>query len=153
MVPFDQLLSKRGEIGFHRGRRWGLRETLGFNAIEDLSFSHLARRVKRAYAGDAPKHRGWQAQREAIRWLVDRGCEGIYALDEMGIVVYPAHPPATRPYRIKDGHHRALALYILGASDVRATVAATPRAAPALNSGSSQLNVRTSFVRGKRRRR
>ena len=117
-VPFAHLVLNHREIGCHRGRRWGFREVFGFPTLQNLPFIHLGSRVKRAYEGkDVPRHEGWPAQREALQWLVDRGRDGIYALDDNGINV-KATP--FRSYAITDGNHRALALYILGESVVRA---------------------------------
>ena len=117
-VPFAHLVFLHREIGCHRGRRWGFREVFGFATLQNLPFIHLGSRVKRAYEGkDVPRHEGWPAQREALQWLVDRGCDGIYALDNQGINV---RATPFRSYFITDGNHRALALYILGESLVRA---------------------------------
>lgn len=119
-VPFSHLVFSHREIGCHRDRRWGFREVFGFPTLHNLPFLHLGTRVKRAYEGkDAPSHEGWPAQREALQWLVDRGRDGIYAIDKNGI-----HVKATpfRSYAITDGSHRALALHILGESLVRALI-------------------------------
>ena len=92
----------------------------GFPTLQNLPFIHLGSRVKRAYEGkDTPRHEGWPAQREAIQWLVDHGRNGIYALDEKGIKI---RATPFRSYYIADGNHRALALYVLGDSAVRAHV-------------------------------
>lgn len=117
-VPFAHLTLNHHEIGLHRGRRWGFRTVFRFRTLQDLPFVHLASKVKRAYEGkDVPRHEGWPAQREAIQWLVDRGHDGIYALDEEGIEV---RRTPFQTYYILDGNHRALALYVLGEADVRA---------------------------------
>jgi hypothetical protein len=117
-VAFAHLTLSRREIGCHRGRRWGFRAVFSFRTLQDVPFLHLASRVKRAYDGrDVPKHDGWPAQREALRWLVDRGRDGIYALDDGNIEV---RRTAWQTYHILDGNHRALALYILGDAEVRA---------------------------------
>ena len=117
-VPFERLVFSLREIGCHRGRRWGFREVFGFPTLQNLPFIHLGSRVKHAYEGkETPSHEGWPAQREAIQWLVDRGRDGIYVLDENGIKI-KATP--FRSYAITDGNHRALALYILGERVVRA---------------------------------
>lgn len=116
-VPFERLVMDHHEIGCHRGRRWGFRQVFGFPTLQNLPFVHLANRVKRAYQGKAPpRHEGWPAQREALQWLVERGSDEIYALDE-GIKVKIT---SFRSYAITDGNHRALALYILGESQLRA---------------------------------
>jgi hypothetical protein len=118
MVPFTHLVLNHREIGIHRDRRWGFRDVFGFHTLHDLPFIKLASRVKRAYEGrDVPSHEGWPAQREALKWLVDKGVAGIYALDEKGIRVL--FVPFQR-YYIADGNHRALALYVLGESEIRA---------------------------------
>jgi hypothetical protein len=118
MVPVSHLVLNHHEIGCHRGRRWGFREVFRFPTLQNLPFVHLASRVKRAYEGKAaPSHTGWPAQREALRWLVDQGRDGIYALDDEGIKVIRT---PFRSYAITDGNHRALALYILGEVTVRA---------------------------------
>lgn len=117
-VPFSRLTLHFREIGIHRGRRWGFREVFGFPTLAGLPFVHLASRVKRAYEGkDVPSHEGWAAQREALAWLVEKGRDAIYALDEEGIEIKPT---PFRTYYITDGHHRALALYVIGDSEVRA---------------------------------
>lgn len=116
-VPFTQLVYNHREIGCHRGRQWGFRAVFGFPTLMNLPFVHLASKVKRAYDGhDTPKHEGWIAQREALRWLVERGRDGIYALDEN--IEVKATP--FRAYAIIDGNHRAIALYILGETKVSA---------------------------------
>lgn len=117
-VPVSHLTLSHHEIGCHRGRQWGLRAVFRFRTLQDLPFVHLAQRVRRAYAGkDVPSHEGWAAQREALQWLVDKGRDEIYALDE-GILKVRRTPFQT--YYIVDGNHRALALYILGEREVRA---------------------------------
>jgi hypothetical protein len=119
-VPFSHLVFHYREIGIHRGRRWGFRDVFGYQTLEDLPFTRLASKVKDAYEGKkVPDHDGWSAQREALRWLVEKGRDEIYALDEKGIKI--RHSPF-QSYYIIDGHHRALALYILGDSEIRARV-------------------------------
>ena len=121
-VPFTHLVLNHREIGCHRGRRWGFREVFSFNTLKNLPFLHLASRVKRAYEGkDVPSHAGWPAQREALQWLVEKGRDGIYAIDDKGIKIKPA---PFRAYYIDDGHHRALALFVLGDGEVRARIIA-----------------------------
>ncbi len=124
MVPFSHLVLHHSEIGLHRGRRWGFRDVFGFRTLHDLPFVRLASRVKRAYEGrDVPTHEGWLAQREALRWLVDKGRDGIYALDEKGIKVgYRVGYTSFQRYYIADGNHRALALYVLGDGEIRARI-------------------------------
>lgn len=118
-VPFLRLVLIHHEIGRHRDRRYGFREVFGFRTLQNLPFIHLATRVKRAYEGKAvPSHKGWPAQREALRWLVDKGRDGIYALDDKGIEIIPT---AFGSYAIRDGNHRALALYLLGNDEIRAS--------------------------------
>jgi hypothetical protein len=120
IVPFSHLVLYHSEIGLHRGRRWGFRDVFGFRTLHDLPFLKLASRVKTAYEGrDVPSHEGWPAQREALRWLVDKGRDGIYALDEEGIKVkYTPH----QRYYISEGNHRALALYVLGDDKIHARI-------------------------------
>jgi hypothetical protein len=120
VVPFAHLVLYYREIGIHRGRRYGFRDVFGFRTLQDLPFTRLASKVKHAYEGrDVPSHDGWPAQRQALQWLVDKGRDGIYELDDKGIKV--RHSPF-HSYYIADGHHRALALYILGDSEIRARV-------------------------------
>jgi hypothetical protein len=117
-VSFSHLTLNLHEIGLHRGRRWGFRAVFRFRTLQDLPFVHLASRVKRAYEGkDVPSHEGWPAQREALRWLVDQGRDGIYVLPPGDMQV---RRTPFQTYYILDGNHRALALYILGEAAVRA---------------------------------
>ena len=118
-VPFSRLVLSLREIGCHRGREWGFRAVFGFPTLMNLPFVHLASRVKHAYEGaDVPSHQGWPAQREALQWLVDKGRDGIYEID--GGIQIKATP--FRSYYITDGNHRALALYLLGETEVRASL-------------------------------
>ena len=117
-VPFSHLILYHREIGIHRGRRAGFGEVFNFYTLHDLLFTTLARRVKDAYEGThVPAHRGWPEQREALRWFVDKGRDAVYADDDKPIKVRPCR---YRRYYIFDGHHRALALYILGETEIRA---------------------------------
>jgi len=119
-VPISHLVLRHNDIGLHRGRRWGLREIFGFRTLRDLPFLKLAQKVKRAYErSDVPSHAGWPAQRDALQWLVDKGRDGIYALDDKGIRL--VHTPFQR-YYLRDGNHRALALYVLGEETLRARI-------------------------------
>lgn len=119
-VPFLRLVFGHREIGRHRDRHWGFREVFGFRTLQNLPFVRLATKVKRAYEGkNVPSHQGWPAQQEALRWLVEKGREGIYALDDKGIEIIST---PFRSYAIRDGSHRALALYVLGEKDVRAHI-------------------------------
>lgn len=119
-MPFSHLVLNYREIGLHRSRKWGLGEVFGFRSLYGLPFLKLAGRVKHAYGGkNVPSHEGWPLQRETLRWLVDKGSDGIYALDQAGIQV--KYTPIQR-YYIFDGNHRALALYILGEGNIRAYI-------------------------------
>lgn len=117
-LPFLHLVLQHHEIGVHRGRRWGFREVFGLGTLQNLPFVTLAMKVKQAYEGRRPPtHEGWPAQREALQWLVDKGRDGIYALEPLGIRV--KRTPFQR-YYVDDGNHRALALYVLGEATIRA---------------------------------
>src|SRR5262249_46583005 len=101
------------------GRKYGFRDVFGFRSLSGLPFLKLAKKVKAAYLGtDIPDHKGWPAQKEALKWLVDQGIDGIYQL-KSDIRVEPG---PDRTYYIQGGNHRSLALYILGAPNVRAYV-------------------------------
>lgn len=118
MVPFSQLVFSYPEIGCHRDRQWGFRSVFGFRTLQNVPFLHLATKVKQAYEGKhVPSHEGWPAQREALAWLVDRGRDGIYAIDQKGIEIKRT---PFRSYYIEDGNHRALALYVIGDREIRA---------------------------------
>jgi hypothetical protein len=117
-VPFSQLVLYHREIGIHRGRKAGFREIFDFYTLHDLLFTKLAGKVKDAYEGrHVPSHRGWSDQREALRWFVEQGRDAIYALDTKPIGLRPCHYGR---YYISEGNHRALALYILGESEIQA---------------------------------
>lgn len=116
-VPFLHLVIQHHEVGTHRGRRFGFREVFGLGSLQDTPFVMLAMKVKQAYEHRrVPAHEGWPAQREALQWLVDRGKHEIYALD--GDILLKRTPLGR--YYIDDGHHRALALYVLGEPAIRA---------------------------------
>lgn len=118
-IPFDDLRMYHSNIGLHRGRKYGMRDVFDFHTLSELPFTKLAKRVKAAYEGsEVPDHRGWPAQREALKWLVDKGPEAMYELkDDIRVTPGPG-----RSYYLVGGNHRALALYILGASGIRAVV-------------------------------
>lgn len=120
-IPFEHLYILHREIGVHRGREAGFREIFGLRArhLLPLAFEQLAKRVREAYTGRrVPSHAGWPAQHEALRWLVDRGVDGIYQLEGKPIRVRPLDSR----YCLVDGNHRALALYVLGERRLRAEV-------------------------------
>ncbi len=122
-IPFDELVLAHGEIGVHRGRKYGFRDVFGFRTLQDLPFTRLAKKVKAAYEGhDIPKHKGWPAQHETLKWFVDKGSEAMYQFKN-DIRVYKH---ADGIYYITGGNHRALALYILGADSIRAVVENKP---------------------------
>lgn len=118
-IQFDDLVLDHSEIGVHRGRKHGFRDVFGFRTLQDLPFTKLAKKVKAAYEGkDVPKHKGWPAQHEALQWLVDKGIDAMYAFkDDIRVSSGPG-----RTYYILGGNHRSLALYILGADGIRASV-------------------------------
>ena len=120
-IPFNDLVMYHSNIGVHRGRHYGMRDVFNFYTLRELPFTKLAKRVKAAYEGrEVPDHEGWPAQREALKWLVDRGADAIYQLKD-DISVIPGPGPG-RTYYLIGGNHRSLALYILGADGVRALV-------------------------------
>ncbi len=118
-VPFSQLVLHLGEIGIHRGRKYGFRDVFGFRTLRGLPFVELAQRVKDAYEGrNVPSHKGWPKQKEALQWLVDKGPDAMYQFKDDVRVRSDHHDR----YYVIGGHHRSLALYILGADSVRAAV-------------------------------
>lgn len=120
-IPFGDLVLAHGEIGVHRGRKYGFRDVFGFRTLQDLPFTRLAKKVKAAYEGtDVPKHKGWPAQRDVLKWFVDKGPEALYQLKD-DILVYK-HPTKDGIYQLAGGNHRSIALYILGADSIRAGV-------------------------------
>lgn len=154
VIPFEHLFLYKNEIGIHRDRSVGFKEVFKVRTLCNLPFENLANKIRKAYNGeDVPAHAEWPLQRETLRWLVDRGRDGIYALDEEGIKVRPClhrssyiHDGHQRSsyyyiydghrrssyYYIDDGHHRAFALYILGEKEIRGRVS---RPAPRLLTG------------------
>lgn len=118
-IPFDKLVLSHGEIGIHRGRKFGFRDVFGFRTLQNVSFVRLAKKVKAACEGtDVPRHKGWPAQRETMRWFVDQGAEALYQLND-DILVYK-EPDGI--YALAEGNHRALALYVLGAESIQAHI-------------------------------
>ena len=118
-IPFDKLLLAHGEIGVHRGRKYGFRDVFGFRTLQGLPFTKLAKKVKAAYEGtDVPDHKGWPKQREVLTWFVDKGPDAMYQLKD-DIRVYKGRDGT---YDLREGNHRALALYIMGADGIRASV-------------------------------
>ena len=123
-IPFDDLILAHGEIGVHRGRKYGFRDVFGFRTLQNLPFTRLAKKVKAAYEGtNVPKHKGWSKQHEVLKWFVDKGPEAMYQLKD-DIRVYKH--PNDGIYAIAGGNHRSLALYILGADSIRAVVDGKP---------------------------
>jgi hypothetical protein len=121
-IPFDRLVLAHSEIGVHRGRKYGFRDVFGFRTLQDLPFTKLAKKVKVAYEGtDIPKHKGWVAQHEALKWFVEQGADAMYQFKD-DICVYKRASEADEIYAISEGNHRVLALYILGADSIRAAV-------------------------------
>lgn len=118
-IPFDDLVLYHSNIGLHRGRKYGMRDVFGFRSLSELPFKRLAKKVKAAYEGtDVPDHKGWPAQREALQWLVEKGIDAMYQFkDDIRVERQGGHT-----YYLLGGNHRALALYILGADSVRASV-------------------------------
>jgi len=118
-VPFDDLVLYHGNIGLHRGRTYGMRDVFGYRTLTGLPFKKLAKKVKKAYEGkDVPDHKGWPAQREALKWLVDKGADAMYLFkDDIRV-----SRGFDRTYYLLGGNHRSLALYILGADSIRAAV-------------------------------
>lgn len=118
-IPFDNLVMYHSNIGLHRGRKYGMRDVFDFHTLSELPFTRLAKKVKAAYEGrEVPDHSGWPAQREALKWLVDKGADAMYQLkDDIRVARGPGHT-----YYLLGGNHRSLALYILGADGVRAAV-------------------------------
>ena len=118
-IPFDNLVLAHGEIGIHRGRKYGFRDVFGFQTLQNVPLVRLAKKVKAAYEGtDVPRHKGWPAQRETMKWFVDRGAEALYQLND-DMLVYK-EPDGI--YALAEGNHRALALYLLGADSIRARI-------------------------------
>lgn len=118
-IPFDDLIMYHSNIGIHRGRKYGMRDVFDFHTLSELPFTKLAKKVKDAYEGkDVPDHSGWPAQREALKWLVDKGADAMYQLkDDIRVTPGPG-----RTYYLVGGNHRSLALYILGVNGIRAVV-------------------------------
>lgn len=118
-IPFDNLVLAHGEIGIHRGRKYGFRDVFGFQTLQNVPFVRLAKKVKAAYEGtDVPRHKGWAAQRETMKWFVDQGADALYRLKD-DMLVYK-EPDGI--FALAEGNHRALALYILGQDNIRARI-------------------------------
>lgn len=136
-IPMGDLLLAHKEIGIHRGRKHGFRDVFGFKTLQDQPFTKLASKVKDAYEGkNVPPHQGWPAQRDVLRWFVDKGADALYQLKD-DILVY-RHPDGRR-YQLAGGNHRSLALYILGADSIRAAVTTKPTRTPAVRVGSRSM--------------
>jgi hypothetical protein len=119
-IPFSKIRLYHDEIGTHRGRNAGFRTIFQLKTLLELPLLKLARLVKHAYNGKSiPPHSGWPAQHEALRWFVEQGRDGIYARNPAPLRVARRHPH----FYLLDGHHRALALYILGEESANALIA------------------------------
>jgi len=117
-VPFDRLIMYHSEIGVHRGRVYGFRTVFGYRTLRELPFLSLANRVKDAFEGrNVPSHKGWAKQREAMQWFIDQGKEAVINLGEVKVC-----PARHDRFYLKGGNHRALALFILGETEIRAKV-------------------------------
>ena len=117
-IPFDALVLAHGEIGVHRGRKYGFRDVFGFRTLSGVPFLKLAKKVKAAYDGtDVPSHKGWPKQHETLKWFVEKGLGAMYDFKD-DILVYK-HDEI---YALAEGNHRALALYLMGADSIRAAV-------------------------------
>jgi len=122
MVPFSQLMLYYSEIGVHRGRKHGFGAVFGYRTLRGVMFTSLARRVRDAFEGKkVPSHKGWPAQRDQMKWFVEQGRDALIAMGEAK--VWPAFNDR---FYISDGHHRALALFILGDSELRVKVKRGP---------------------------
>jgi hypothetical protein len=118
-VPFSRLVLYHREIGTHRGSGIGFRDIFKFRTLRDVPFTHLASKVKDAYEGrSVPPRAEWHALRESLHWLVEKKRDGVYALDAKLLV---RHSPF-QSYYLWDGHHRALALFILGETEIKAEI-------------------------------
>lgn len=118
-ISFDDLVLFHSDIGTHHDRRYGLRDVFGYYDLSEMQFTRLAKKIKAAYEGkDVPGHRGWPAQREALRWFIEKGIDGIYQIDgNIRVLRRSGHT-----YYLDDGNHRSFALYVLGADGIRAFV-------------------------------
>lgn len=118
-IPMADLVLTHSEIGVHRGRKYGFRDVFGFRTLQGIPFTRLAKKVKAAYEGtDIPRHKGWPAQHNTLKWFVDQGAEAMYQLKD-DIRVYK---DADGIYGLAEGNHRSLALYLLGADSIRAAI-------------------------------
>lgn len=117
-IPWSDLYIHLSNFGTHRGRKYGFRDVFGHSSLSGMRFEKLAREVKDAYEGrDVPDHKGWKKQKEALQWLVDKGKDAMYEFKKPIVVFRGSHK---HTYYIDNGHHRSLALYILGADGIRA---------------------------------
>jgi hypothetical protein len=139
VIPMTNLLLVHREIGIHRGRKHGFRTVFGFRTLKDQPFVKLAAKVKAAYDGkDIPAHQGWPAQRDTLKWFVDRGPDAMYQLKD-DIRVYKHDRDGI--YALAEGNHRALALYIMGADSIRAAVTKKPAPTFAIRVGARTMMV------------
>ena len=150
-VPFSHLVLRHREIGVHRGRRWGFRDVFGFATLRDVPFVTLASKVKDAYEGrNVPFHCGWPDQREALRWLVEKGNDGIYALDEQGIRLMTRRPGERRQRgRAADASSVAIGELGITPMDISSNLRVERSSSPTNVSGPlGERDVRTEDVSG-----
>ena len=111
-------------VGVERHRGMGLAAIFGLPKLTSISFGELALRVERAFEAtrlgypteQIPTHLGWPQQFKYLSQWVRLGEAGIYALlpDQVHERFIRIVPHASCSWTLREGHHRCLALWILG---------------------------------------
>ncbi len=140
--PFDlpSLRPWSQEIGEHsvpaasikREVGMGFARTFGLPDLTTLSFEELATRVEVAYRATVaghpcemiPENPGWRHQVAYLQQWINRGEKGIYTLvtDQPLERLIWVDPHPSGGWTLREGHHRCLALWILGIRTVWAVV-------------------------------
>jgi hypothetical protein len=126
LVPWTSEMGEHSvaDAGITRTRGMGYGKIFGIPDLRNITFGFLAAKVALAYNSTrsasvgAPTDPNWLEQFKYLKLWVDRGVKGIYDLvpkqpHERFIRIIP-HPDRKDTWILREGHHRSLAIWILG---------------------------------------